>query len=211
MSQQINLFNPAFSKRRKWFTALMLAQVLAVMLLALAGTAAYLHSQKKVAESQVAGLAARLEQERQRLASVSAEYAPRQKNAALEKRISELEEQLEGEEAVLEVLQSGRLGNTAGYSGYLRAFARQVVNGLWLTGFSINGAGRDMVIAGRTLRPDLVPAYLLRLNQETVIQGGSFAALEMQQPKPVPGTDGKPAQLPNYLEFRLGMAAEANR
>ena len=37
MSQQINLFNPAFQKRREWFTALMLLQALAALLLIMAG------------------------------------------------------------------------------------------------------------------------------------------------------------------------------
>lgn len=209
MSQQINLFNPAFRKRREFFTALMLAQALFVLSLLLAGVYVYQYRQTQMLNKQAGELAVQLEQEKVRLVKVTAEYAPRPRNEALEKRASELELQLKGEEAVLEVLQGGSLGNTQGYSSYMRAFARQSVNGLWLTEFSIRGAGRDMVIGGRTLRPELVPAYIQRLNQETVIQGGSFAALEMRQPKADAATDGKPALVPNYLEFRLGAVVEA--
>lgn len=209
MSQQINLFNLDFRKRRELFTALMLAQALLVLLLLLAGVYVYQYRQMQMVSKQAGELAVQLEQERARLVKVSAEYAPRPRNEALEKRANELEQQLKEEEAVLEVLQGGSLGNTQGYSGYMRAFARQSVNGLWLTEFSIRGAGRDMVIGGRTLRPELVPAYIQRLNQEAVIQGGSFAALEMRQPKVDPATDGKPALVPNYLEFRLGAVVEA--
>lgn len=209
MSQQINLYNPAFCLRRERFTALMLAQTLAVLLLVLAGAYVYQYRQTLVLNQQSRALAEQLEQEKIRLAKVSAEYAPRNKSEALERRLDGLERQLRGEEAVLEVLQGGSLGNTAGYSSYLRAFARQSVHGLWLTAFSIRGAGMDMVIAGRTLQPDLVPAYIQRLNLEAAIQGGSFAALEIQQPKAEPAADGKTAVMPNYLEFRLGAVVEA--
>lgn len=203
MSQQINLLNPAFRKRHELFTALMLARALIVLALIMAGVYGYQSRQVTLLAKQVQAGADNLEQERARLVRVAAEYAPRKKDAELEKRMQELEQQLEGEEAVLDVLQSGSLGNTQGYSGYMRAFARQTVNGLWLTGFSIRGAGKDMAIGGRTLRPELVPAYIRRLNQEAVTQGRAFAALEIQQPKVEPATKDRPAQTANYLEFNL--------
>jgi len=203
VSQQINLLNPAFRKRLELFTARMLAQALVALSLIMAGAYAYQYRQVTLLVKQAQAGAASLEQERARLLKVASEYAPRKKDAGLEKRVTELEQQLKGEEAVLEVLQGGSLGNTQGYSGYMRAFARQTVSGLWLTGFSIKGAGKDMAIGGRTLRPELVPAYIQRLNQEAVTQGRAFAALEIQQPKLEPAAKDKPAQMPNYLEFNL--------
>jgi len=203
VSQQINLINPAFRKKIEWFSARMLVQALVVLVLVMAGAYAYQSRQVALLNQQIQTGAMSLTQEQARLVKVAAEYAPREKDAALEKRVSDMEQLLKGEEAVLEVLQSGSLGNTEGYSGYMRAFARQTVNGLWLTGFSIRGAGKDMAIAGRTMRSELVPAYIQRLNQETVTQGRVFSALEIQQPKEVPATHDKPAQSPNYLEFNL--------
>lgn len=203
MSQQINLINPAFRKRQEWFTARMLAQALVVLVLVMAGAYAYQFRQVTLLSKQAQAGAVSLEQERARLVKVAAEYAPRQKNAALEQRVVELEQLLQGQEAVLEVLQGGSLGNTDGYSGYMRAFARQTVNGLWLTSFSIRGAGKNMAIGGRALRSELVPAYIQRLNQETVTQGRAFAALEIQQPKVTPTNQDKPEKAPNYLEFNL--------
>ena len=203
MSQQINLFNPDFRKKRELFTALMLLQALAVLLVVMGGVYGYQFRQTQSLGKQVKEGAVQLEQERAHLLKVAAEYAPRPKSQALEKRVTDLEQQLKGEEAVLEVLQGGSLGNTEGYSAYMRAFARQTVSGLWLTGFSIKGAGKDMAIGGRALRPELVPAYILRLNQEAVTQGRVFSSLEIQQPKEEPATKDKPARTPNYLEFNL--------
>jgi len=203
VSQQINLLNPAFRKKTEWFTARMLAQAAVVLVLIMAGAYAYQSRAVALLNKQAQAGALSLTQEQARLIKVAAEYAPRQKDTALEKRVTDMEQLLKGEEAVLEVLQSGSLGNTEGYSGYMQAFARQTVSGLWLTGFSIRGAGKDMAIAGRTMRSELVPVYLRRLNHEAVTQGRAFAALEIQQPKPDPATQDKPAKMPNYLEFNL--------
>jgi polyhydroxyalkanoate synthesis regulator phasin len=212
VSQHINLFNPDFHEKRELFTALMLLRALAVLLLLLAGVSAYQFRQTQLLDKQVKEGAIQLEQARADLLKVAAEYAPRAKSQVLEKRVAEMEQQLKDEEAVLQVLRGGSLGNTEGYSGYMRAFARQTLNGLWLTGFSIKGAGNDMAIVGRTLRPELVPTYIQRLNQEAVTQGRAFAALEIQQPKMEPAAQDKPAQTPNYLEFNLhSNAAEGAR
>jgi hypothetical protein len=203
VSQQINLFNPAFSKQRELFTASMLVRALAALVLVIVSVYGYQYRQVMLLDKQIKTGATSLTQEQARLVKVAAEHAPRQKDAALEKRVAEMEQQLKGEEEVLEVLQSGRLGNTQGYSGYMRAFARQTVNGLWLTEFGIKGAGKEMLLGGRTLRPELVPAYIQRLNQEVAMQGRDFAALEMQRPKLEPASKDKPLKVPNYLEFRL--------
>lgn len=203
MSQQINLINPDFRRKREFFTALMLARAMAVVLVAMAGLYAYNANEGRKLAKGVAMNAALLESEKLRLDAVVAKHAPRAKSEALEKRVAELEERLKGEQAVLDVLRGGSLGNTEGYSEYLRAFARQTVSGLWLTEFTITGAGMGMAIGGRTLRPDLVPQYIQRLNQEPITQGRAFAALEMQQAKAPPATADKPAQVPNYLEFKL--------
>jgi len=203
MSQQINLLNPAFRKKRELFTAPMLAQAMVVLVLSLAGVYGYQYRETALLDKQIKIAADNLTQKQAKLVQVTAEHAPRQKDASLEKRSQELEQQLKGEEAVLEVLQSGSLGNTQGYSGYMRAFARQAVNGLWLTEFGIKGAGKEMRLSGRTLRPELVPAYIQRLNMEVATRGRDFSALEMQRPKAEPGSRDKAQKVPNYLEFSL--------
>ena len=58
-------------------------------------------------------------------------------------------------------LKGGAFGNQQGFAEYLRAFSRQSVNGLWLTGFTIAGSG-ELEIRGRVLEPgsraELYPA-----------------------------------------------------
>jgi hypothetical protein len=98
-------------------------------------------------------------------------------------------------------LKGGAFGNQQGYAEYLRAFSRQSLSGLWLTGFSIAGSG-ELEIRGRVLSPDLLPSYIQRLNREAVLAGRSFARLEMSRPKSEPAA-GKAPLLPRHLEFSL--------
>jgi hypothetical protein len=122
-------------------------------------------------------------------------------------------------------LQGGGFGNTKGYSGYFRAFSRQIVDGLWLTGVGIVGAGHDISLRGRTINPELVPVYLTRLKREPEMQGKSFSALNIQTPKvdapayvdtkvvdAKPG-DVKPAKPPasaGYVDFSLQSSEAAD-
>jgi len=81
----------------------------------------------------------------------------------------------------------------------MRAFARQSVSGLWLTGFEINGDGAQMSLQGATAGPQLLPAYIQRLSQEPVMKGKSFATLRMAQPKEV----ADKSVVRSYVEFNL--------
>jgi len=87
---------------------------------------------------------------------------------------------------LVETLKSGVLGNTHGYSEYMRAFARQVLQGLWLTGFKVSGDATQVSLNGGVINPELLPVYIQHLNKETVMQGKTFSALQMKQPKSVP-------------------------
>ena len=57
-------------------------------------------------------------------------------------------------------------------------------------------------ISGRALRPDIVPVYIQRLNEEQVLAGHTFARFEMKRPEPP--ADKKQAPVAPFLEFTLG-------
>lgn len=103
----------------------------------------------------------------------------------------------ETQQVLIDTLKSGAVGNTSGYSQYLRAFARQTVQGLWLTGFSIQGDAAYLSLSGGVLNPELLPAYVQRLGKEPVMQGKSFGSLQMQR-----NEDGG-ENSPRYIEFSL--------
>lgn len=182
MSQQINLFNPIFLKQEKQFSALTMVQALGIILLCAVLLTAYARFRLSGLAQEQQSTAAQLQVAQNQLAKVTVEYGPRQKDPMLASRLRLAELRVKSLQQISAVLGEGNFGNTDGYSSYLRAFARQITNGIWLTGFTIRGAGSDISIQGSALHPEAVPAYLSRLKVEPIMQGASFATLEMQLP-----------------------------
>lgn len=210
MSQQINLFNPVFQKQKKYFSALAMAQTLGVIVAGAVALAAYGRFQLSRLDQQVATGNTQLASLQKQLEVFKAQAGARQKSKALEDEVRKREAEVKSLQLVFDILQKGEFGDTKGYSEYLRAFARQIVSGVWLTGFNISGAGAEIGLQGRSLQPDLVPIYIGRLKNEPVMQGKSFAALEMQVPQveqaEQAGKDSVAAvkRVPaKYIEFNL--------
>ncbi|MFP5340856.1 MAG: PilN domain-containing protein [Gammaproteobacteria bacterium] len=208
MSQQINLYNPAFERRRQWLSLNILGAALAALVLLFAVAAALTGMRNDALARQERASAGQLAQLKAQASKMTAQVGARQKDPRLLEELGRVQADLDAGAEVLAVLQGGALGNTAGYSEYLRAFARQSFDGLWLTGFSIAGAGHDVTIQGRALRAELVPDYLKRLNRERIMQGRAFSELSMELPKAQVDAKTQPERA-GYLEFRLSTQADA--
>ena len=198
MSQQINLFNPIFLKQQKYFSVTTMLQALGLIVLGSAVFYGYALYQVSQLSKQADEMGKRYTSEQTRLSNFSREFALQQSGKRLEDELKQLEAQAAAQEAMLNLLKSGALGNTEGYSEYMRAFARQSINGLWITAFDITGDGAQMSLSGAVVNPQLVPSYIQRLGKETVMRGKTFATLQMQQPK----KDGD-RLVPRYVEFNL--------
>ena len=207
MSQQINLFNPVFLKTKKYFSAVTMAEGLGLILigsLALFGYASY---QTRAFDRQAAQTSQSLDAARAQLEKVTTTFAPRNASQLLAQDIARLELQLKARQGVQAILKGGEFGNAKGFSEYMRAFSHQSLNGLWLTGFTIQGADAAMTINGRVLQAELVPIYIKRLGQEPAMQGRTFASLEMSRPPEIKAAPGAIAAvkplLPPFVEFSL--------
>jgi len=211
MSQQINLFNPAFLQKKKVFSAATMAAALGVLVLGL--TAMGVAARVRVAslQAQADQGAAQLEKARKRLASVNADFAPRKEDPRLAEELARAQDELLGLKEVAGVIERGELGDTRGYAEYFRALARQNVDGLWLTGVSIGGAGLDLGVRGRALDPALVPGFLSRLRNESVMQGKPVGSLQIGEAAAVKVVrDGKETSAPApYVEFSLQSTPQA--
>ena len=207
MSQNINLFNPAFRKKRRLLPLATVAQLLGLTLAALFSYQFYLHEQVGGLTEELRSTEALLKSQRAYLDKVKGAGAARKADAQLESEIAQLEAELKQAREAMDALKGGAFGNQQGFAEYLRAFSRQSLYGLWLTGFTIGGSG-DLEIRGRVLSPELVPGYIQRLNREQVLQGRSIARLEMSRPRPEPasGKDKeakKAPRTPRFLDFSL--------
>ncbi len=199
MSQQINLFNPIFLKQKKYFSVVTMLQALGLIVLGSIVFYGYAWYQVRQFAGQAMEMTKRNEAEQKRLANYANDFSPQRAAQILNEELKALEAEAAAQSELLGTLKSGAIGNTQGYSEYLRAFARQSVNGLWLTGFDISGDGAQISLQGAVTDPQLLPAYIQRMNKEPVMRGKSFSTLQMKQPK----RDDDKSMARSYVEFSL--------
>jgi len=199
MSQQINLFNPIFLKQKKYFSVMTMLQALGLIVLGSMVFYGYAWYQVQQFARQAQEMTGRYATEQKRLVNFTNEYSPQRASQRMNDELKALEAEAAAQNDLLGTLKSGAIGNTQGYSEYLRAFARQTVSGLWLTGFDINGDGAQISLQGAVTAPQLLPAYIQRMNGEKVMRGKSFATLQMKQPKSAEGQ----STAHSYVEFSL--------
>ena len=201
MSQQINLFNPIFLKQKKYFSVVTMLQALLLIVLGSMLFYGYAWYQVRELAKQTVEMTKRYEAEQKRFLAYANEFSPQRAQQALKAELDGLEAQARLQDSILQTLKSGAIGNTQGYSEYLRAFARQSLHGLWLTGFNINGDGAQISLQGAVTNPRLLPTYIQRMGREAVMRGKTFEYLQMKQPL----VEGKPVNA--YVEFSLRSVA----
>lgn len=213
MSQQINLFNPIFLKTKKVFSAVSLFQASGLLILGATLVVMYVNYQSAQLAKSAALITAQLNTAEAQLAKLRAIAVSPGASKSLEENLKNLDSDIENRKKITAILQKNDFGNTRGYSIYLAAFARQIPNGVWLTGFDIAGGDSNISIQGRTFKPELVPAYVTQLKREPTMQGRSFATLHMQSPQLLAAASAsggsvktgaeKPKDQPDYIEFEL--------
>ena len=207
MSQQINLFNPVFLKQHKMFSLLTMLQALGLIVIGSLLFYGYALYQVKRLNEQSIESAQHYLAEQARLDHFKAGFSPDQENKLLQNEVQRLEKRAAEQRKLVDTMKSGAIGNTTGYSEYMRAFARQALPGLWLTGFRIIGDGAQINLSGGVLDPELLPTYVRRLGAERVMQGKTFSNLQMQQPKV--DDAGKNKVMPRYVQFQLHSMPES--
>jgi len=207
MSQQINLFNPIFLKQRKYFSLVTMVQALGLIVLGSLVFYGYALYQVNQLKQQSEESTKRFNAEQARLARYAAEYSPQLARQALQAEVDSLEGNLVEQTRMVETLKSGSIGNTTGYSQYMRAFSRQLVHGLWLTGFKVTGDAAQISLSGGVLEPQLLPVYIRRLGREQAMRGKTFSTLQMQQPQVDPGTGNQ--NVARYVEFTMNSLPDA--
>jgi len=201
MPQQINLYNAAFEEQRARLSFKSAVIGWTAVTACVAAWAANEVMNLQAAEKQNRELTSQISAAQAEIPPLASRVAGRKQSEELTAEITKLEKEVLGRQDVMAVLQSGRLGDTRGFSEHLKAFARQSFEGVWLTGLEIGAGGRDVVMEGRALQPAQVAGYLKRLNAESLMQGHPFAELLIQLPKSDPGA--KTEVRPRFVEFRL--------
>lgn len=85
-------------------------------------------------------------------------------------------------QAALSLIQGTTLGDSKGFSGQLRALARQDVDGIWLTRLVLSAAGDQTRIEGRALSAELIPLYVQDLTAEPAFAKQRFHRFQIDNP-----------------------------
>lgn len=216
MAQQINLYNPVFLQQKKHFSAVTMLQALGLLLIGILAFYAYSLTETRALARVAADTRLQLQSQTEQVARLTQEFSPGGRSRLLEEEVARTAARLKQREELLAVLRTGGLGNTAGFSRYLAALARQPVSGVWLTGLSIGGDEAALQLTGRVLHSDLVPAYIRALNREEVMRGRRIAEMRLtareEQPAPATSAPGAntgstaaqpPAAPLRYIEFSI--------
>ena len=196
MSQQINLYRPIFRKQEKRFSARAMLQAGAVLVggivvlyAVLAWQVHGLREESRTIDRQYTDAAARLEK-------ITRQFGPREPSPALLERAALLERQVAARKRMHQALRAPVFPASRGYSDYLLAFARQDLPALWLTAFTITGAGKELDRQGRAADAVAVPRFVQRLASEEALAGKQFQVFFLRE-------QGR------YADFHLSTRTEA--
>ena len=169
MSQQINLYHDRFRPVIDPISATRLVGLVFASLVVLGATwswSSWRLSESRAEASRMRGV---LEGRRTELADLARSAGARRADPQLEEALARAEALYRARTELMALLDSGALGAVEGFSGQMRALARQSATGLWLTGFDLS-PGR-VELQGGALSAELVPAYLRRLAGEKAMEG----------------------------------------
>jgi Tfp pilus assembly protein PilN len=183
MRQQINLYQPIFSRERKQFSAVTVVASLGVLALVLTAFSIHASMGVKQLQGEVARLTEQQAQQQAQFLQVGELHARNAHPAEVEARVKALTTTLNERKQALQVLQSGAAGQTTGFAARMEALARRHVSGLWIDALAMSGTNGSMSLSGGSLDADIVPTYLRSLSGEAVLSGTRFDDFVIERPR----------------------------
>jgi hypothetical protein len=182
MQQQINFYRAEFRNAESTFgltsiaagCAAVLVAMLVVYLFAI-GQLSGIDKELQIVDHQESAALRQLEQMQPLIGAVSGEQTWAQ-------RLDDATRALEEKQLVLSLVQGSTLGDTLGFSRYLRSLARQDTAGLWLTRINLSALGNRNRLQGKALRAELVATYLQRLADEPPFARQRFNQFQIEGP-----------------------------
>lgn len=183
MHQQINFYRSEFRNEAQIFGARTLVQacgaIVLVMLLtygfATQKLASIQNELQFVSQQEVTAIE-RLEKFRPTIEAMNG-------GQSWSKRLDDATRSLEEKQLVLSLVQGSTLGDTLGFSRYLKSLSRQDSNGLWLTQINLSALGDRNRLQGKALRAELVATYLQSLAEESPFATQRFHQFQIDGPE----------------------------
>lgn len=203
MTQQINLILPELRPKFDWLALQIVASVALLGFLLVFVLAQVLSVRLDRIKSQADVVSIEMTSLQQQLQSLGQALSQRHGDANLPQKIESVKVEVADRKEVLAFVNIGQSERAPEFSRVFEGLSAQKIDGVWLTGFQLVPSAIEL--QGRLLDPVLLPAYISRLNAETVFFGRRFSALEMKGVDPVKIPDGqeKPSFDQRYTEFAL--------
>jgi hypothetical protein len=223
MRQQINLYQPIFSHKRKQLSAATVATALGVIVTMLIGICLYANQRVNALAREVEAMRERAAQQQSIMAQAGELQAARGNPVEINARVKHLSESVAARSKALKILQDGAAGQTTGFASRMEALARRHVEGLWIDGLMLSGTTGSMTLQGASLDADTVPTYLQGLAQERALTGTRFDDFVIERPGRAPRSiaasdteegsavpQPRPAAPTNHIRFRAGSKSLAS-
>jgi Tfp pilus assembly protein PilN len=195
--QNINLLEPRVSRdhpNRALRRALLCIALLATLAFAAGVLESRVLEQTRSELAHVVAENERLSREQSSLAAPS---------AALLEELARDEGSVAAIENVAQLLASGNLGHTHGFTEDLRAFGRAIAPGIWYTNMRIDNASDSMTLEGRTIDASRVPVLIHALQAEPHFTGARFSSIDLRP------DDADSATGTHALAFRIATPVDA--
>ena len=190
VAQQINLYLPELRPNRELVTAVRLVRATAVVVGVMLLLSAFNYWQRSGLQQELAVVQAELAAQTERTEQIERDAAGRSSNQALLRDIETREARLAQSQELLEFLRTTTLGNSTGYSEYVKDLSRASFDGIWLTEFRISGGSDSVFLRGNALQTAMVPDYVGRLSgSQSSLQGRLFNRLQSNRVE-VPAVEG---------------------
>lgn len=174
--QHVNLYQEALYERTLWLSAQQML-VIFIIILALATVLAYWQHYRLTQLTRIhSETAAQVAQQQNAIEALQARIS-RDPDPRLQREVN----RMQSERQHLQALQNVAFEpfEQIPLAQFLRGIARQRPEGLWLTRIYISESGQDVILEGRTLDAELLPAFITALGLEQVFFGMAFREVRL--------------------------------
>lgn len=184
MSQQVNLYESRLRPRELFLTGERFSMVLIGVLVLTASMAVVVRKNADRLTAEAAQVEADVKVWQEKHEGLVKQLAEKQIPTALQAELERAKSLLSARTEAVSLLDSGKLGDTEGFSALFLGFSRQAASDWWLTQFSVGMGGQEIEIRGKVIDAGKLPSYVQRLSQDSAFQGKRFAALTMSSVDP---------------------------
>ena len=181
MKQQINLYQEILRPKNIRWSSNQLVKIITVTIFLMFLIDAFGYWQTWQSNQELLQIKKLVKKKQAELKKVEVEYPLPIEDQRLRERVSKLGDELRLKKNIVGLLKKNEYGMITGFSDYLTGLAKQHVTGTWLTHISITQGGKQMSLAGSSLKPELVPKLLRKLGKEPGFAGKEFNVISHRE------------------------------